>query len=725
MTTNNTATSQRVKTPTLLQMEAAECGATCLAIILAYHGRYVLAEEAREACDVSRDGSKAINIIKAARRYGLEAHGANIDIDALDELELPCIAYWEFNHFIIIEGYSKKGVYINDPATGPRRISYAEFDRAFTGVVLEFTLTKDFQTGGKPEPHTLTLLWQRLKKSKESFYYLIFITLALAAPTIAIAIMTKIFIDHVLIDNQTYWLSALLSGLIITGVFVSLLTWVQQYYLYRYKMKIKISGTAQFFWHLIHLPMRFFQQRACGDLAERIDDYDNIAEAITIDLTSNAVGLLTMVLYALAMFALSPILALISIVIAFANFSLLFFVQRKMTDLGRRHAQDQGKLYAIEMNGMQIIETIKANSLENQFFNRWSGYHAKVVTHHQRIAVFSSLLNILPSLLIGLNVIIILSLGSFLIIHGHSTVGTIVAFQALLIFFQLPLNKLLELGGKLNELKGDLLRLEDVTHYPQDDIVGENADSVEHLTPSAEQPIMQLRNIQFGYSRLEPPILHDFSLTLNPGKRTAIVGPSGSGKSSIINLVCGLHPAWSGDMLVNNYLLTNISRAALAQFLGLVNQQIYLFEGTVRNNLTLWDPNVSDENLYLALQTACIKDLVMERGGLDARITEGGANLSGGQAQRIEIARALVKNPSLLLLDEATSAIDTMVEEHIYQNFKQRGCGLLIIAHRLSAIRDCDEIIYLDQGEIIERGTHAELMELQGEYHMLAKQEMA
>ncbi len=713
---------QRIRTPTIIQMEATECGAVSLAIIMSYYKHFPLIEEVRSACGVSRDGSKAINIVKAARDYGMISDGYILELDELEGFSVPCILHWEFNHFLVLEGIHKGKAYLNDPATGPRVVSMDEVDRCFTGLAITFEPGPNFVKKGKPEASILTMLWERLRKSELDFCYIVLVTMLLAIPSIAIPGFTKIFIDNILIRDQHNWIIPLLGGMLFTAVLTSVLTWLQQHYMLRFKMKLQLHGSSQFFWHLLHLPMRFFQQRSSGDLIERVETNDSVASLISSEITTGVIGALTMVLYALAILVLSWQLGVISIFITVINFFILIYVQRYCIDLGRRAAQTQGTLTGVEMNAMQIIETLKASMMENHFFDRWSGYHAKLINNEQRIEYLSIILEVMPGFLNGLNMVILLCLGSWYIMSGTLTVGTLVALQGLLVLFNAPLDDLIELANKIQGIKGEVVRLNDVLKSPAEHIMGtENAaDSIE-IAPS--EPVLHMDSITFGYSNLEAPIFMNFSLSIKPGERIAVIGALGSGKSSLSRLICGLYKPWSGNLLICGKPLSAYKRSALANFIAMVDQEVFLFEGTVRDNLSLWDSTVSDQAMLAALKDACIDDIINERGGLNCYIAEAGRNFSGGQRQRLEIARALVKNPQFIILDEATSALDPILEKRIYSNLYHRNCAILVIAHRLSAIRDCDHIYVFDEGEIIENGTHDELVAQGKVYQRLVSME--
>jgi ABC-type bacteriocin/lantibiotic exporter with double-glycine peptidase domain len=368
---------------------------------------------------------------------------------------------------------------------------------------------------------------------------------------------------------------------------------------------------------------------------------------------------------------------------------------------------------------LNIIETLKASGAEATFFTRWAGYQAKVIDAQQQFGTYSYYLDAVPPLLTSLNNAAVIGLGGFLVMKGQLSIGMLVAFQCFMMAFISPLNRLVGLGGELQEIDGDLRRVDDVLRYPEaPQFQRAQIPSPPSLAKLTGQ--LELRNITFGYSSLDPPFIQNFHMKLTPGSRVALVGPSGSGKSTIARLVCGLYDPWEGEVLLDDQPRQCFSRALLAQSLSMVDQNILLFEGTVRENLTLFDHTILESAVIQAGKDACIHDELMARaGGYDGHVVEGGANFSGGQRQRLEIARALVNDPTLIVLDEATSALDPVTEVLIDDNLRGRGCSCLIVAHRLSTIRDCDEIIVLDQGRVVQRGRHEQLKDQEGLYSKL------
>ncbi len=718
-------------------MEAVECGAASLAIILAYYNRIVPLAELRIECGVSRDGSKASNLILAARRYGMSADGFKAeDIEQIKELSPPFIVFWKFNHFLVVEGWNKHWVFLNDPATAPRRVSWEEFDEGFTGVVLVMEPGDDFYQGGR-KPSVIFALTDRLRGSLGAILYSIFAGFLLVLPGLAIPVFSQVFVDQVLVENRSEWLRPLILGMLLTTVFQGILTLLRLRYLRKLRIKLGVGMSARFLWHILRLPVRFYAQRYAGEVSNRASLNNKVAQVLSGQLATTVIDAVMILFYAAVMFAYDWVLTFIGICFSAINGLALHWVARKRVDANMRLVQDWGKVAGVSIAALQSMETLKASALESDFFSRWSGYYAKAATSQQELEVTNQMLGVLPVLLTSLTSMFILVVGGWRVMDGHLTIGMLVAFQSLMLSFQQPVNTLVEFGTTLQELEGDLNRLDDVLGNSLDIEVekgrGGSVGSVGSVGRQGEiqnpkskiqnlRGYVELRNITFGYSHVDPPLIENFNLSLQPGQRVALVGASGSGKSTLAKLICGLYQPWEGEILFDGTPRREIPREVLAISLSLVEQDIFLFGGTVRDNLTLWDGIVPDEDLAQACRDAAILDAVMAiPGGYDGELLEGGVNLSGGQRQRLEIARALVKNPAILVMDEATSALDAQTEQIIVSNLRQRNCSCILVAHRLSTIRDCDEIIVLDGGQVVQRGTHEELWESGGEYQRLIR----
>jgi NHLM bacteriocin system ABC transporter peptidase/ATP-binding protein len=711
-----TPPKRRRKTPTVLQMEAVECGAASLCMILGYHGRIVPLEECRAECGVSRDGSKASNVLKAARKYGLEAKGFKYELEDLFGLEYPCILFWNANHFVVLEGFRGEKVYLNDPAQGPRVISMEELDASFSGVVLTFAKGPDFKPGGE-KPSLAGALRRRLIGSEAALSFVLLCGLFLVVPGLVIPTFSRIFVDEFLVAGRATIVKPLLVGMAVTLVLQGFLTWLQQHFLLRLETKLALQTSSNFFNHILRLPVGYFAQRFAGEIGSRVAINDKVASVVSGKLATTAIDCFMIVFYAALMARYSVGLTATVIGVALLNVVAIRVVARVRIDASRRLMADKGKLQGTAMNGLKMIETLKATGGEAEYFSRWAGYQAKALRAEQHLRTLSDMTSVVPIFVGTLVTGTVLLMGGLRVMDGELTVGLLVAYQALTGGFTKPLGSLVNFGSTLQELEADLNRLDDVLRYPQDPLYtqDERADTGDQRLKLSGR--IELTDVTFGYSPLEKPLIENFNLSIQPGQRIALVGGSGSGKSTAAKLISGLYQPWSGEVRFDGVPRDQLPRRLLSNSIGMVDQEIFLFAGTIRENITMWDGTIPAGRVTEAARDGAIAEVIEQRdGGYNGWVGEGGGNFSGGQRQRLEIARSMVGHPTILILDEATSALDPTTEAIVDDALRRRGCTCIIIAHRLSTIRDCDEIVVLQRGKIVQRGTHEEMKDVEGPY---------
>lgn len=705
------------KVPVVMQMEALECGAASLAMICAYYNKWIPLEQIRVDCGVSRDGANAKNLLVAARSYGFTAKGYRYEPDDLKKNgKFPCIIHWNFNHFVVLDGFKGKKAVINDPAKGNYTVSMETFDKSFTGICLMFEPNENFVPSGKRKS-VLSFAVKRLSGAKVAVAFVVFTTLISALIGVITPAFSRIFMDRLLTHENPDWFYPFLIALSAMSALQLVISALETYYSNRINGKLATIGSSTFMWKVLHLPMEFFSQRLAGDIQGRQGSNAGIANSVVNTFAPLALNAIMMVFYLVVMIRYSWILTLVGLSSLVINAWMASIISKKRVNITRVSMRDAGKLAGATVAGVEMIETIKASGAENGFFERWAGYQASVNAQKVKYAKINQYLGMIPSVVSTITGIVVLTLGVWFAMEGTFTVGMIMAFQGVLSSFSAPATTFISAGQTIQEMRTQMERVEDVMEYREDDCYKTEVKEESFAKLSGN---IELKNITFGYSRLSEPVIRDFSLTVKPGQRVALVGTSGCGKSTISKLVSGLYQPWSGEILYDGKHLSEIDRDVFTGSLAVVDQEITLFEGTIAENIKMWDTSIEDFEMILAARDAQIHEEIMHRdGGFNYRIAEGGKDFSGGQRQRLEIARVLAQDPSIIILDEATSALDAKTEYDLVKAVKDRGITCIVVAHRLSTIRDCDEIIVLDHGVTVERGTHEELYAKGGKYTQL------
>ena len=710
------------KVPVVMQMETLECGAASLTMILAYYGRWVPLEQIREDCGVSRDGSNAKNILKAARSYGLNAKAYRYNPESLRKVgKFPMIVHWEFNHFIVLNGFKGNYVYINDPARGSVKMTFEQFDEGYTGVCLMFDPSEAFVPGGRPKS-IAEFAKARLKGASAAVAFVTITTLISSITGIILSGFSRVFMDRLLTGLDAAWLLPFIVGLAGVSAVQIIASWIQAVYSLKINGKMAVVGNMSYMWKVLRLPMKFFSQRMAGDIQQRQASNANIAGSLVNTLAPLVLQTAMMIFYLVVMVRYSLLLTAIGIASIAGQMFVSRIISNKRVNLTRVMMRDAGKLASATVSGIEMIETIKASGAENGFFEKWSGYQASVNTQNVRFEKINNYLGMIPAILTQLANTAVLILGVYLCMTGQFTVGMVMAFQGFLGSFMQPAQTLISAGQQFQELRTEMERVEDVMKYPTDVEIDEDID--EEADYEKLSGTVELKNVTFGYSRLSPPLIENFSMKMEPGSRVAFVGSSGCGKSTLAKLISGLYQPWEGEILFDGKHINEINRSVFTGSVAVVDQDITLFEDTIENNIKMWDNTIEDYEMMMAARDAQIHDDIMQReGGYRYKLTEGGRDFSGGQRQRLEIARVLAQDPTIIVMDEATSALDAKTEYDVVNAVKQRDITCIVIAHRLSTIRDCDEIIVFDHGKVVERGTHEELMALNGAYTRLVTSE--
>lgn len=709
------------KVPVVMQLENTECGAACLCMILAYYDKWIPLEKVREDCGVSRDGSKARNMARAARRYGLKVRGFRWRSETLKKNgAFPCIVHWNFNHFVVLNGFRGNRAYLNDPADGSYHLSIEEFDRCFTGICMFFEPGEDFEPTGKKKS-ILSFAFKRLRGTAFAVAFTVLFGVITSLFDLIAPAFTRLFLDYLLPGDNRNMVMPFLIAMTVFTVLEFIMNAYESVYNYRISGKLAAVGNASFFWKVLKMPMKFHSQRMAGDIQVRQTSNASIADTLVNIFAPLALNIIMMLFYLVVMLRYNWILTLVGIVSLSINAIVSMLISAKRINISRVMLRDNAQLASTTVTGISMIETIKSSGAENGYFARWSGFQANANYQQVKALKLNQYLGMIPLFVSKIADYTILLLGVWLAMRGELTVGMIMAFQSFLTSFMKPALDTISNGQQLQEMRSDMERVDDVLEYPDEDIFALDCGSGGITKLKGE---IELKNVTFGYSALEKPLIRDFSLAVVPGESVAIVGATGCGKSTLSKLISGLYKPWGGEILFDGVPMNRIAKDVFRSSLSVVDQDIVLFEDTIADNIRMWDDSIKDFEVVIAARDAYIHDEIMQRpNGYQYKLLENGKDLSGGQRQRIEIARVLATDPSIIIMDEATSALDSDTEYNIMKAMSARGITSLIIAHRLSAIRSCDRIIVMDNGAIIDCGTHAELFERCEKYHDLINAE--
>lgn len=733
-TINKPVTNGVAKVPVVMQLEALECGAACLTMVLAYYNKWIPLEQVRSDCGVSRDGSNAKNVMLAARSYGLKAKGYRFEPADLKKFgKFPCIVHWEFNHFVVLDGFKHGKVYLNDPARGEYTVTEERFDECFTGIVLMFEPDEAFEPSGR-QKSVLAFARKRMKGAGVAVAFVVITSIIGSLMNIIKPGFSRVFLDRLLTGENPEWTPWFIGGIILISAIELIVAWMNTVYSMRINGKMAVVGSSTYMWKALRMPMEFFSQRMAGDILQRQSTNASIAGTLVNTVAPLLIDTGMMIFYAVVMVRYSVPLTLIGLASLVINAVMSKIISEKRINVSRVMMRDSGKLEGTTVAGIEMIETIKASGAENGFFEKWAGYQASVNTGNVRFERINMAIGLIPEAVSTLADLIITGLGIYLTIEGEFTVGMVLAFQGFMSSFSGPATSLLESGQTLQEMRTQMERIEDVMEYPTDPVcAAQEENELKRLEEASgeegsEDEIsydklsgnVELKNVTFGYAKLAAPLIKDFSMTLKQGSKVAFVGSSGCGKSTLAKLISGLYQPWSGDILFDGKRINEIDRNVFTSSIAVVDQDIILFEDSISNNIKMWDNSIEDFEVIMAARDAQLHSTIMQRdGGYDYKISEGGKDFSGGERQRLEIARVLAQDPTIIVLDEATSALDAKTEQDVVESITARGITCIVIAHRLSTIRDCDEIIVLDHGNVVERGTHDELYAKNGYYTQL------
>ena len=594
-----------VKVPVVMQLEVLECGAASLTMIMHYYRKFIPLEQARVDCGVSRDGANAKNIILAARNYGMEAKAWRVDPeDLIAEGPFPCIIHWGFNHFVVLCGFHRGKAVLNDPARGRVEVSMEEFDREYTGVMLTVEPGPDFEPAGKRKT-VFSYAKERLEGTSSAVIFVVLTTTISSLMGIISAVFSRVFLDRLLSGSNPEWLNPFIIGMSAFAIVYIVVLWIATVYSLRIQGKLEAVGSSKYLWKVLRLPMQFFSQRMASDIADRQSTNASIAGSLVNTFAPLALNALMMVFYLIAMLKYSAPLTAVGILAIALNMGMSFIVSPKRVNLTRVQMRDNAKLSSATASNIRMIETIKASGAEKGVFGRWAGFQASVNTQQHKYNWVNTLLGSVPSLVTSLTNMAVLGAGVYLVLHGNFTVGMVMAFQGFMSSFMSPANSLIQAGQSFQEMITQMERVDDVMSYPTDPYLEERpkTDEYRKLTGNIE-----MKDIVFGYAPLGDPLITDFSLSVKPGQKIALVGRSGCGKSTLAKLLSGLYQPWSGSITFDGHPISEIDRNVFIGSVSVIDQNVTLFEDTIAANIKMWDTSIdspADRGSDLRSQEPC------------------------------------------------------------------------------------------------------------------------
>jgi ATP-binding cassette subfamily B protein len=707
----------RHRVPVILQMNDTECGAACLSMILSFYGRSTKVSECRDLCDIGRNGVTARTIVKAAQKLGCRVKAYSLKPDNFKYLQLPAIIHWRFNHFVVIERWSKKYIDIIDPAIGKLRLTSDEFNESFTGVALEIIPSKEFKyhkTSNKLSWYKYFRKMLNIPDVFNSFRQILISSSLLQIFGLALPIFTKILVDQVLPFHITNVMAILGIGLVILVLSQTIISYLRAGLLVYLQGRIESHLMVDFFKHLLSLPFRFFQRRRSGDILERLGSNNVIREVLTNQTISSILDGSFVIVYLVILLILSPLFGSTVLIIGLFQVAVLVTSKRRIHFLSQRVLSAQAKSQSHLIDALKAIATLKASGSEEQSLQHWSNLFYKKLNISLRQKHFLAVIETIMNTLRTFSPLFLLWIGALLVLKGTISLGTMLALNALATSFLTPLASLVSNGQRFQLVGAHIERI--------DDVLAAKPEQQPNITLKIQEPSghIVVKNLSFRYDKDSPLALDNISLNIAPSQRIILLGQTGAGKSTLMMLLLGLYNPTNGEILYDGIPLRQLKHRSLRKYFGVVMQNSTLLNTSIRQNIAFNNHSITLKQMKKLAKIACVHDEIMKMPmKYETIVGEGGGSLSGGQCQRLSIVRALACNPAVLFLDEATSDLDECTASKVDQNLRNLSCSQIVVSHRPSIIQNADLILFLDEGAVIEQWTHKEFLEKHKEHNSL------